>query len=349
VRAKRLLEIFLLTALLQSFLGLLVADSVCAEDLTAPVSESVPFGSYWTTEMVLTKGQTVHIDLKVTGGILDFYFMDSASYIEFQRASSNLEDTSFHYYPSLSKEDATFIDQNARVPANGTYYFVMANMDNFNTVFVSGRIAATSGGLSELVQIDPRFLVAFTLILVVGTQTALWFRERNEKGFAERMQKSKTARALVGVSGFFSITFASIYWIVHNFQLDASSGGGSWIVKSEPQVVLILLTFVFTAMYVIGLALSKKKERSIERPSPVYLDYREPVETRSPGPFELKYCPNCGRDVSNLIARFCPSCGKALVLRSESPFEARQQVDGREEMSDSEPERKQTHRKLKVQ
>ena len=156
MRAKRLLKTLLLMAFLQSFLGLFVADSIHAEDLTTPVSKSVPFGSYWTTDMALTKGQTVHIDLKVTGGMMDFYFMDSTGYIEFQRALSSLEEISFHYYPSLSKEDATFIDQTAQVPANGTYCFVMANMDNFNTVSVSGRIAVTSGGVSELVLLDPR-------------------------------------------------------------------------------------------------------------------------------------------------------------------------------------------------
>jgi hypothetical protein len=299
--------------------------------------------------MVLTEGQTLHIDLKVAGGTLDFYFMDSAGYIEFQRAWSSLEDTSFHYYPSLSKKDATFIDQTARVFPDGTYYFVMANMDNFNTVSVSGRIAVTSGGLSELVLLDPRLLVAFTLVLVVGTQTALWFRGRNGKSFTGRTQKSKAGRALVGVGGLFTITFASLYWIAHDLQLAASGGGGSWIIRSEPQVILILLTLAFAATYVVGLALSEKKQRAIEMQSPVYPDYRRPVETLPTEPFELRYCINCGRDVSNLMARFCPSCGKALVPRRESPSDAVQQIDDQEEMSGNARERKQTYRKLRVQ
>ena len=183
---------------------------------------------------------------------------------------------------------------------------------------------------------------------MVGTQTALWFWGRNEKGFTESTQESKIGRALVGVGGFFSVVLASLYWIAHDLQL-STSDGGSWIVRSEPQVVLILLTFVFAAMYVIGVVLSEKKKRAVEMQPPVYLDYRGFAETRLTGPFELRYCPNCGRDVSNLMARFCSSCGMALVSQSASHSDARCQIDDQQEMSGRPQDGKQATRKLKVQ
>jgi ribosomal protein L37E len=171
-----------ISAILILLISILVieAEAVDAYNYNESVSENIPFGSAWTAQMQLDRGQTVRIDLS-SNGFVDFYFMDSSGYSQFEAAANNGGQGQFSYFPALSQLGSSSIYKTAQVPANGTYYVVVPNMDNLNTIQLSGRITATSGGLSDLALIDPTLLlIIVVVVLVLIILVVLVYRQRRE-------------------------------------------------------------------------------------------------------------------------------------------------------------------------
>lgn len=141
--------------------------SVAAGPYNEEVSTAIPPGSYYAGEMKLSSGQTVHIQLSVTGTIVDFYFMDSAGYSQFRSAASSPWGGSFSYFPDLSVLGSYSIDKSATVPQSGTYYVVVANFDTSQTAFLSGRITASGAIIGPLVSNLPIILLIVAIVTVI--------------------------------------------------------------------------------------------------------------------------------------------------------------------------------------
>jgi len=162
----------ILVALISLFV--IEARTVEAYNYNESVSQNVPFGSAWTAQMQLDQGQTVRVDLS-SNGLVDFYFMDSSGYSQFEATMNSGGQGQFSYSPSLSQLGSSSIDKTARIPASGTYYVVVPNMDNFNTIHVSGRVTATSGGASDLLLVNDWIWIVVLIASVIVIFTALLY------------------------------------------------------------------------------------------------------------------------------------------------------------------------------
>lgn len=109
------------------------------------VSATVSAGAYYYAPVSLSSGQSLHIQLSVTGGAVDFLFMDAAGFSDFQAAANSLFGGTYTYAPDLSALGAYSIDKTETIPESGTYYVVVSNVEGWSSVALSGRITATSG------------------------------------------------------------------------------------------------------------------------------------------------------------------------------------------------------------
>jgi len=147
-----------------------------ADDYDEDVSESIQFNYAWWGQLNLSQGQNVHVSLSALGGLIDFYFLDASGFTEFEYALGHQLRSGFHYYTELSEKDAPSIDKAASIQKDDTYYVVVANFQNVNTVSITGRITATSDGISDsylVILIEILFAV-----IVVAVVTLLWKKRK---------------------------------------------------------------------------------------------------------------------------------------------------------------------------
>ena len=107
------------------------------------VNEDIAGDEYWHMQLNLTVKDPISISLTVTGGMANFYFMDSEGFLLFNNAWNGTSQFDiFSYYPGLSSKNTNSISKSAIIPTTDTYYIV-AYCTGWNGLHITGKV--TSG------------------------------------------------------------------------------------------------------------------------------------------------------------------------------------------------------------
>lgn len=100
---------------------MLVPANVAAAYSEITVNENIAGDEYWHLQLNLTVKDPISISLTVTGGMANFYFMDSDGFVLFNFAWNGTSQFSvISYYPTLSSENANSISKSANIPTTDT-------------------------------------------------------------------------------------------------------------------------------------------------------------------------------------------------------------------------------------
>lgn len=121
---------------------MLMPANVAAAYSEITVNEDIAGDEYWHMELNLTVKDPISISLTVTGGIANFYFMDSDGFVLFNYAWNGTSQFDiFSYYPDLSSKNTISISKSAIIPTTDTYYIV-AYCTDWNDLHITGKVSA---------------------------------------------------------------------------------------------------------------------------------------------------------------------------------------------------------------
>lgn len=142
------------------------------------VDEDIAADGFWSLRLDLAIKDPVSISLTVTGGVANFYFMDSEGYTLFNNAwNSSSPYSMFSYYPDLSSKNANSISKSGSMPTTDTYY-VVVYCDDFNVLHLSGKVTSGVKPADLTTIIIPIAILACMFAIPIA---ALQLQKRNKR------------------------------------------------------------------------------------------------------------------------------------------------------------------------
>jgi len=166
---------------------MLMPANVAAAYSEITVNDDIAGDEYWHLQLNLTVKDPISISLTVTGGMANFYFMDSDGFVLFNFAWNGTSQFSvISYYPALSSENANSISKSATIPTTDTYY-VVAYCTGWNDLHITGKVTSGVKPTDPATMIIP--LVMFACIF--GIPISAFLLQKRSK----RLKKEQAIRS----------------------------------------------------------------------------------------------------------------------------------------------------------
>lgn len=158
-------------------IGVLIPANAAAAYSETTVNDDIAADEYWHMTLNLAAKDPISISLSVTGGMANFYFLDSEGFVLFNYAWNGTSQFNiFSYYPDLSSKNINSISKSAVVPTTGVYYIV-AYCTGWETLHITGKVSAGVKPMDPISLIIPLAIVA----CIFGIPISAFFLQKRSK------------------------------------------------------------------------------------------------------------------------------------------------------------------------